>query len=120
MSSPADEIGGVAAHLLAVQNVQRFSVAGSGKLARWNGSAARRNDRRDKRPIMYWRRGSIGSAIMGALLIAAAARADEPQQRILHFPPDRSVGVVYTRPARQGSYRDSLYTDDWQRIGEAR
>ncbi len=59
-------------------------------------------------------------ATAGMALGLVATRADGPPKRIIHFPADRAVGIVYQRPPHQGTYRHTLYSDDWRRIGEAR
>lgn len=41
-------------------------------------------------------------------------------KRILHFPADRAVGILETRPVQPASYRTSLFDPDWQQAGEAR
>ncbi len=51
---------------------------------------------------------------------AQAFGADQPQQRVLRFPPDRSLGTLFTRPRDEGGFDTSgSHYPGWKRIGEA-
>jgi len=61
------------------------------------------------------------SATIAALFVASTVSGNDEEKRTLKFPAHRTVGVVFARPAKNGTtYRDSLYTADWQRVGAAR
>ena len=67
------------------------------------------------------------SRFSGANAKSAAAGRDEDADSdkslpsALHFPEDRAMGVVSTRPLRAGGwgFRGNWY-DDWKQVGEAR
>ncbi len=49
---------------------------------------------------------------------AQPADAARPGERVLHFPTDRAMGVVYWRPASD-RFMYALYDKEWKRLGDA-
>jgi thiol-disulfide isomerase/thioredoxin/Leucine-rich repeat (LRR) protein len=47
---------------------------------------------------------------------------DQPAvaERVLHFPADRTMGIVYQRESQEKGYVHGLYSEEWKKVGEAR
>jgi thiol-disulfide isomerase/thioredoxin/Leucine-rich repeat (LRR) protein len=65
------------------------------------------------------------SATTSQLAAADASGADANDQapaaeRVLHFPADRTMGIVYQRESNEKGYVYGVYVEEWKTVGEAR